>query len=59
MVLGDTVYDIASARTLQLPCVCVLSGGIERATLEAAGAAAIYQDAADVLTHLDTVLALL
>lgn len=59
LVLGDTVYDIASARTLQLPCVCVLSGGIERATLAAAGATAIYHDAADVLTHLDAVLALL
>lgn len=59
LVLGDTVYDIASARTLHLPCICVLSGGIERPLLEAAGAAAIYQNAADVLTHLDAVLALL
>lgn len=37
VVLGDTVYDIASARTLHLPCVCVLSGGIERTVLEQAG----------------------
>jgi HAD superfamily hydrolase (TIGR01549 family) len=58
LVVGDTVYDIASARALGLPCVCVLSGGIERRVLREAGAAAIYHDAADVLAHLDAVLAL-
>ncbi len=59
LIIGDTVYDIAAAHTLHLPCVCVLSGGIERSILEEAGAAAIYADAADVLDHLDAFLALL
>ena len=57
LVIGDTVYDVASARKAGLPCVCVLSGGIEREVLAKAGAAAIYVDAADVVAHLDTILA--
>ena len=56
VVIGDTVYDVEAAAKLGLPCVCVLSGGIEREVLVAAGAAALYDDAADVLAHLDEVL---
>jgi phosphoglycolate phosphatase-like HAD superfamily hydrolase len=52
------VYDVDSARKAGLPCVCVLSGGIEREVLAKAGAAAIYVDAADVAAHLDAILAL-
>ncbi|CAA9550073.1 MAG: hypothetical protein AVDCRST_MAG19-738 [uncultured Thermomicrobiales bacterium] len=55
-VIGDTVFDIEAAGKLGLPCVAVLSGGIERQLLEEAGAAAVYADAADVLAHLDAVL---
>lgn len=57
-VVGDTVYDVEAAKKLGLPCVCVLTGGIERALLEKAGAAAIYDDAAAVAADLDAVLAL-
>lgn len=57
-VVGDTIYDIEAAGKLGLPCVGVLSGGIERAELLGAGAAAVYDNAADVLRHLDDVLAL-
>jgi len=57
LVIGDTVYDVDSARKAGLPCVCVLSGGIEREVLAKAGAAAIYVDAADVAAHLDAILA--
>jgi HAD superfamily hydrolase (TIGR01509 family) len=57
LVIGDTVYDVDAARKAGLPCVCVLSGGIEREVLAKAGAAAIYVDAADVVAHLDAILA--
>lgn len=57
VVIGDTVWDVTAADALGLPCVCVLTGGIERQVLEEAGAAAVYVDAAGVLADLDTVLA--
>lgn len=55
-VIGDTVFDIAAAAKLGLPCVAVLTGGIERRLLVEAGATAVHADAADVLAHLDAVL---
>ncbi len=58
LAIGDTVYDIASAGKLGIPCIAVISGGIERETLMDAGAAAVYLDTADVLRHLDDVLSL-
>jgi HAD superfamily hydrolase (TIGR01509 family) len=58
VAIGDTIYDVQSAAKNGLPCVCVLSGGIEREVLLNAGAAAIYLDIADILHHLDDVLAL-
>jgi HAD superfamily hydrolase (TIGR01509 family) len=52
--VGDTVWDMkAAVRDGVLP-VAVLSGGIPRADLEAAGAHAVYRDAADLLAHLDS-----
>ena len=57
LVIGDTVWDVAAARAIGLPCVCVLTGGIERSVLEEAGAAAVYDDPADVQAHLDDILA--
>jgi HAD superfamily hydrolase (TIGR01549 family) len=59
LVIGDTVYDIEAAGKLGLPCVCVLSGGIEREVLERAGAAAIYESPTDVLADLESVLNIL
>ncbi len=56
LVIGDTVYDVEAAAALGLPCVTVLSGGIERAVLEKAGAAAVYRDTAEILADLDAVL---
>lgn len=58
LVVGDTVFDIEAAGRLGLPCVAVLTGGIDRARLEDAGAAAVYDGVAAVLADLDTVLAL-
>jgi len=50
------VYDIESAKKMDIPCVAVMSGGIERALLMEAGAAAVYLDIADLLLHLDHIL---
>ena len=58
LVIGDTVYDIKAAKKLGLPCVAVLSGGIERELLAEAGAVAIYDSAAAILADLDAVLEL-
>ncbi|CAA9545232.1 MAG: hypothetical protein AVDCRST_MAG49-1133 [uncultured Thermomicrobiales bacterium] len=56
VVIGDTVFDIEAARKLGIPCVGVLTGGLERSTLVDAGAIAVYTDAADVVAHLDAIL---
>lgn len=57
-VVGDTIYDVEAAAKLGLPCVAVLSGGIDREQLERAGAAAIYDGVAAIATDLDRVLEL-
>ncbi len=51
--IGDTVWDIAAAKRAGLPCVALLTGGISRAELLAAGAVAVYESAQDLLDHLD------
>lgn len=58
IVIGDTVYDISAAKKVGLPCVAVLSGGIERDLLLQAGAVAVYDNAAAILADLDAVLAI-
>lgn len=58
IVIGDTIYDIQAAKKVGLPCVAVLSGGIERRLLEEAGARAIYEDAAAITADLKKVLEL-
>ncbi|MEU2623536.1 HAD family hydrolase [Streptomyces sp. NPDC007157] len=52
--VGDTVWDMKAALRDGVVPVAVLSGGIPRADLEAAGAHAVYRDPADLLGHLDT-----
>jgi HAD superfamily hydrolase (TIGR01509 family) len=54
VAVGDTVWDVEAARKTGLRCVCVTCGGIGRQELEAAGAAAIYEDPQDLLANLDT-----
>lgn len=56
VVVGDTVYDVASAGKLGLPCIGLHSGGIEKKLLFDAGAESIYEGPADLLGHLDEVL---
>ncbi|MFF4186717.1 HAD family hydrolase [Streptomyces sp. NPDC001691] len=52
--VGDTVWDMKAARAADVRAVALLSGGIARADLEEAGALAVYGDAADLLSRLDT-----
>lgn len=56
VVVGDTVYDVASASKLDLACIGLRSGGIEERLLREAGAVLIYDGPADLLAHLDEVL---
>ena len=58
VVLGDTVYDISAATQLGLPCLAVLTGGIERTLLEQAGAAGIYESVGAIADDLDRALSL-
>ena len=53
VVVGDTVWDVEAAARAGMGCVAVLSGGIGRAELEAAGAVAVYDDVASLLDGLD------
>ena len=53
MVVGDTGWDIEAAAKVDLEVVTVLTGGWTRADLEAAGAAAVYEDAAELLDRID------
>jgi HAD superfamily hydrolase (TIGR01509 family) len=52
VAVGDTVWDVEAARGAGLPCVALLCGGIDRAALEGAGAAATYDDPAALLSAL-------
>lgn len=47
--VGDTVWDMKAANRAGVECIGVLSGGVSRAELEAAGAAAVYDNAEDLL----------
>lgn len=58
LVIGDTVYDIEAATRSGLPCIAVLTGGIEREVLTDAGAHAVYTDLPELLADLDQVLRL-
>ncbi|MFD7324143.1 HAD family hydrolase [Streptomyces sp. NPDC059875] len=50
--VGDTVWDMKAATRADVTCVGLLCGGIPRADLEEAGAAAVYSDPADLLARL-------
>ncbi len=56
VVIGDTTYDIEAAQKLGVPCVCVLTGGLEREQLLQAGAKAVYENAYELMSNLDSVL---
>jgi len=52
--IGDSVWDMEAATRASVPAVGLLSGGIPRADLEAAGAVEIHDSPAALLAHLDT-----
>jgi HAD superfamily hydrolase (TIGR01549 family) len=56
LVVGDTIYDVASASKLDLPCIGLRSGGLEEKLLIEAGAVLVYDGPAELLAHLDDVL---
>lgn len=53
VVVGDTVWDVESARKAGLPCIGLTCGGISEAELTHAGAVEVYADPADLLAELD------
>ena len=53
IVVGDSVWDLLSARRASALGVGLLSGGYGREELERAGAYRTYHDPADLLRHLD------
>jgi HAD superfamily hydrolase (TIGR01509 family) len=54
--VGDTAWDMQAADRAGVQSIATLSGGIPQGELEAAGAAAVYDDPLDLLTHLHTSL---
>ena len=55
IIVGDSVWDLLAARRAFALSVGLLSGGYGREELERAGAYRVYQDPADLLSHLDEV----
>ena len=53
VVVGDTPWDIEAASKLGIDVVTVLTGGHTRERLEEAGAAAVYENVAELLAKLD------
>jgi HAD superfamily hydrolase (TIGR01509 family) len=51
VAIGDTPYDVAAAKKIELRIVGVLCGGFPEDVLRGEGAAAIYRDPADLLEH--------
>jgi HAD superfamily hydrolase (TIGR01549 family) len=54
-VVGDSVWDMLAARRARALAIGLLSGGYGREELERAGAYRVYEDPADLLTHIDEV----
>ncbi len=55
VVVGDSIWDLLAARRARALSVGLLSGGYGEEELERAGAYRVYQDPADLLSHLDEV----
>ncbi|MFC0509246.1 HAD family hydrolase [Micromonospora costi] len=51
--VGDSVWDVAAAGKLDIPCVGLTCGGTSRGELAGAGAVAVYDDPAALLAVLD------
>lgn len=55
VVVGDSIWDLLAARRARALGVGLLSGGYGEAELAGAGAYRVYDDPADLLSHLDEV----
>ena len=53
VMVGDTTWDCKAAGRAGLPTIAVLTGGFSEAELRAAGAAAVFESAADLCDRLD------
>lgn len=53
---GDTVRDVQACRKAAVPCIGLLSGGISRDELAAAGAAQVYASPGELLSAFDSSL---
>lgn len=49
VAIGDTPYDVAAAKKIDLPVIGLLCGGFPEQVLRDEGAAAIFRDPADLL----------
>jgi HAD superfamily hydrolase (TIGR01549 family) len=49
IAIGDTPYDVAAAKKIELPVIGVLCGGFSEEVLRDEGAVAIFRDPADLL----------
>jgi HAD superfamily hydrolase (TIGR01549 family) len=49
VAIGDTPYDVAAAKKIELPVIGVLCGGFPEHVLRDEGAVAIFRDPADLL----------
>lgn len=51
--VGDAIWDAQACVRAGLPSIGLLSGGVSRTELQTAGAAAVFDNAEDLLSHLD------
>ena len=49
VAIGDTPFDVAAAKKIDLPVIGLLCGGFPEQTLRDEGAVAIFRDPADLL----------
>jgi HAD superfamily hydrolase (TIGR01549 family) len=49
VMVGDTVWDVISARRAGVACICVLTGGFSEAELLDAGAAKVVESVSDLV----------
>ncbi len=57
LVIGDSIWDMLAAQRARALGIGLLSGGYGQEELERAGAFRVYEDPADLLRHIDEVVA--
>lgn len=53
LFVGDSVWDVAAAQRLDIPCIGLTCGGTGKGELAGAGAVAVYDDPAGLLAVLE------